>query len=111
MAQDSGAAALRWAGVSCATLCKGGELEYISSMGQGLSCAASQEHGLFSAVQFGDLDTVKAMLEKDSSFLHQTTVYDRQSALHIAAANGQIEVGFVVFTCLFIEFLFFFFNA
>ncbi|KAG5253720.1 ankyrin repeat family protein [Salix suchowensis] len=60
-------------------------------MGQGLSCAASQEHGFFSAVQFGDLDTVNAMLVRDPSLLHQTT-YDRQYPLHIAAANGQIKI-------------------
>ncbi|KAJ9128672.1 hypothetical protein P3X46_034624 [Hevea brasiliensis] len=61
-------------------------------MGQGLSCATTQEHGLFSAMQSGDLDTVKAMLERDPSLTHQTTAYDRQSALHIAAANGRIEI-------------------
>ncbi|PRQ54465.1 hypothetical protein RchiOBHm_Chr1g0313891 [Rosa chinensis] len=38
-------------------------------MGQGLSCGASDEHGLFRAMQLGNL------------------------ALHIGAANGQIEVG------------------
>lgn len=69
-------------------------------MGQGLSCAATQEHGFFSAVQSGDLDAVKTMLERDPSLIHQTTAYDRQSALHIAAANGRIEVGFLVSGCL-----------
>lgn len=73
-------------------------------MGQGLSCAATQEHGLFSAVQSGDLDTVKAMLERDPSLTHQTTSYDRQSALHIAAANGRIEVGCLVFACVLFNF-------
>lgn len=66
-------------------------------MGQGLSCGVSHEHGLFSAVQFGDLETVESLLARDPSLLHQTTVYDRHSPLHIAAANGQIEVGFSVF--------------
>lgn len=61
-------------------------------MGQGLSCRARDEHGLFSAVQFGDLETVEALVERDSSILRHTTVYDRHSALHIAAANGQIEI-------------------
>ncbi|KAJ6715905.1 HOMEOBOX PROTEIN WARIAI [Salix koriyanagi] len=60
-------------------------------MGQGLSCAASQEHGFFTSVQLGELDTVNAMLERDPSLLHQTT-YDSQYPLHIAAANGQIEI-------------------
>ncbi|KAK9280026.1 hypothetical protein L1049_013711 [Liquidambar formosana] len=61
-------------------------------MGQGLSCGSSHEHGLFSAVQFGELVTVRTLLERDPNLLHQTTVYDRQSAFHIAAANGQIEI-------------------
>ncbi|KAK2643100.1 hypothetical protein Ddye_024863 [Dipteronia dyeriana] len=61
-------------------------------MGQGLSCGASHEHGLFSAVQYGDLETVKVLMERDPSLLLQATVYDRHSALHIAAANGQIEI-------------------
>ncbi|KAI3830066.1 hypothetical protein L1987_04199 [Smallanthus sonchifolius] len=61
-------------------------------MGQGLSCRAPDEHGLFTAVQFGDLELVKNLLEKDPSLIQQTTVYDRHSALHIAAANGQIEI-------------------
>lgn len=65
-------------------------------MGQGLSCRASHEHGLFSAVQTGDLETVEAFLERDPTLLHHTTVYDRQSALHIASANGQIEVGSLI---------------
>ncbi|MCD9638042.1 putative E3 ubiquitin-protein ligase xbat31 [Datura stramonium] len=61
-------------------------------MGQGLSCGTSDEHGLFSAVQCGDVETLKAVLERNPSLIHHSTVYDRQSALHIAAANGQIEV-------------------
>ncbi|XWS71697.1 hypothetical protein CRYUN_Cryun03dG0161000 [Craigia yunnanensis] len=61
-------------------------------MGQGLSCGASQENGLFSAVQVGDFETVEALLKTEPNLLHQTTIYDRQSALHIAAANGQIEI-------------------
>ncbi|XP_047332353.1 putative E3 ubiquitin-protein ligase XBAT31 [Impatiens glandulifera] len=62
-------------------------------MGQGLSCAVGQEqHGLFTAVQFGDLEALRILLERDADLIHQTTVYDRHSALHIAAANGQIEI-------------------
>lgn len=64
-------------------------------MGQGLSCGSGDEHGLFTAVQCGDVETLKAVLEKNPSLIHHSTVYDRQSALHIAAANGQIEVGFL----------------
>lgn len=60
-------------------------------MGQGLSCRVQEKHGLFTAVQFGDLKLVKSLLERDPSLVQQTT-YDRNSALHIAAANGQIEI-------------------
>lgn len=69
-------------------------------MGQGLSCASSHEHGLFTAVQHGDLATVRNLLHRDPTLLHHTTVYDRHSALHIAAANGQIEVSFNFFVSL-----------
>ncbi|KAL0370015.1 UNVERIFIED_CONTAM: putative E3 ubiquitin-protein ligase XBAT31 [Sesamum angustifolium] len=61
-------------------------------MGQGLSCSTSEEQGLFSGVKLGDLETVEAVLERDSALLHHSTVYDRNSLLHIAAANGQIEI-------------------
>lgn len=63
-------------------------------MGQGLSCRGNHDHGLFTAVQQGDLQIVTALLEQDPTLFHQTTLYDRHSALHIAAANGQIEVPF-----------------
>ncbi|XP_076930058.1 putative E3 ubiquitin-protein ligase XBAT31 [Bidens hawaiensis] len=61
-------------------------------MGQGMSCRVPDEHGLFTAIQFGDLELVKSILDKDPLLVQQTTVYDRHSALHIAAANGQIEI-------------------
>ncbi|TKY48428.1 putative E3 ubiquitin-protein ligase XBAT31 [Spatholobus suberectus] len=61
-------------------------------MGQSLSCRGNHDHGLFTAVQHGDLQIVTTLLETDPSLLHQTTLYDRHSALHIAAANGQIEI-------------------
>ncbi|XP_058109698.1 putative E3 ubiquitin-protein ligase XBAT31 [Magnolia sinica] len=61
-------------------------------MGQGLSCRVTHEHGLFSAVQIGDLETIEALLDREPGIIHHATVYDRFSALHIAAANGQIEV-------------------
>lgn len=64
----------------------------MSEMGQGLSCRRSNGDGLFTAVQFGDLETVQVMLEEDPSLMNHTTVYERHSLLHIAAANGQIEV-------------------
>ncbi|KAL6566574.1 putative E3 ubiquitin-protein ligase xbat31 [Orobanche minor] len=61
-------------------------------MGQGLSCRTSEQKGFFRAVQLGDLETVDAVLERDFTFIHHATAYDHNSALHIAAANGQIQV-------------------
>ncbi|KAG6535753.1 hypothetical protein ZIOFF_000780 [Zingiber officinale] len=62
-------------------------------MGQGVSCASSSfEHDFFSAVQAGKLDVVDCFLREDPALLHRTTIYDRLSALHIAAANGCLEV-------------------
>ncbi|QCE09236.1 putative E3 ubiquitin-protein ligase XBAT31 [Vigna unguiculata] len=61
-------------------------------MGQTLSCTPNHDHGLFTAVQQGDLQIVTTLLEADPSLFHQTTLYDRHSPLHIAAANAQIEI-------------------
>ncbi|KAG6415056.1 hypothetical protein SASPL_122458 [Salvia splendens] len=61
-------------------------------MGQGMSCSSSEEQGLFGAVQFGDLEMFEAILKRDSSIIHRSTSYDRNSPIHIAAANGQIEI-------------------
>jgi len=73
-------------------------------MGQGLSCASPHHHhqdSIFGAAQYGDLDTLKSEIESDPSILCQTSLYDRQSLLHVAAANGQIEVGFFLSLLLF----------
>ncbi|KAE8693108.1 putative E3 ubiquitin-protein ligase XBAT31 [Hibiscus syriacus] len=61
-------------------------------MGQGLSCGANQENEFYGAVKVGDIETVEALLKREPSLLYHTTVYDRLSALHIATANGQIEI-------------------
>ncbi|XP_051143831.1 putative E3 ubiquitin-protein ligase XBAT31 [Andrographis paniculata] len=61
-------------------------------MGQRLSCRGGEEQGLFAAAQLGDVDAVEAALQRDSSLISRATVYDRNSLLHIAAANGRIEV-------------------
>ncbi|KAI3473215.1 hypothetical protein Pfo_030507 [Paulownia fortunei] len=61
-------------------------------MGQGLSCREYEENELFDAVQNGELQTVEAMAEEDPNLLTLKTVHGRLSALHVAAANGQIEV-------------------
>lgn len=61
-------------------------------MGQALSCSVSNEHAFFSAVQQGDLQRVEAALEREPHLISETTVYEKMSPLHIAAANGQIDV-------------------
>ncbi|MCD7460243.1 hypothetical protein HAX54_043143 [Datura stramonium] len=62
-------------------------------MGQKLSCVQQpHEHGLFIAVQNGELEKVEAMVDGDPNVLRLTTVRGKLSALHVAAANGQIEV-------------------
>ncbi|XP_038877653.1 putative E3 ubiquitin-protein ligase XBAT31 isoform X1 [Benincasa hispida] len=61
-------------------------------MGQGLSCGERLENGLFRAVQNGDLELVETMVKADPTVLEQTTPRSRMSALHIAAAYGQIEI-------------------
>ncbi|GER51156.1 ankyrin repeat family protein [Striga asiatica] len=61
-------------------------------MGQGLSCGSNEEKEYLIAVRLGHLATVEEVLGRDSAFVHHYTVYDRNSALHIAAVHGQIEV-------------------
>ncbi|KAI8556612.1 hypothetical protein RHMOL_Rhmol05G0267700 [Rhododendron molle] len=61
-------------------------------MGQGLSCAESNEHPLFSAAQNGEVESVEAMVDEEPSVVDRTTARERLSALHLAAANGQIQV-------------------
>lgn len=62
-------------------------------MGQGLSCADRHGSGFFGALQNGEVEVVRAMVETDQSILHRTTNHRRSSALHMAAASGQIDVG------------------
>ncbi|WVZ95855.1 hypothetical protein U9M48_041566 [Paspalum notatum var. saurae] len=62
-------------------------------MGHGVSCARTgDEHDYFRAAQLGDLDALAALLAADPSLARRATLYDRLSALHIAAANGRLEV-------------------
>ncbi|CAD6273257.1 unnamed protein product [Miscanthus lutarioriparius] len=62
-------------------------------MGHGVSCARTgDEHDYFRAAQVGDLDALGALLAADPSLARRATLYDRLSALHIAAANGRFEV-------------------
>ncbi|XP_062230528.1 E3 ubiquitin-protein ligase XB3-like [Phragmites australis] len=62
-------------------------------MGHGVSCARTgDEHDYFRAAQLGDLDALGALLAADPSLARRATLYDRLSALHIAAANGHLEV-------------------
>ncbi|KAG5583904.1 hypothetical protein H5410_044338 [Solanum commersonii] len=62
-------------------------------MGQKLSCGQqSNEHGLFIAVQNGEVEKVEAMVDEHPNVIRLTTVRGKFSALHVAAINGQIEV-------------------
>ncbi|KAK3140933.1 hypothetical protein QOZ80_5AG0407930 [Eleusine coracana subsp. coracana] len=62
-------------------------------MGHGVSCARTgDEHDYFRAAQVGDLAALAALLAADPSLARRATLYDRLSALHIAAANGRLEV-------------------
>ena len=62
-------------------------------MGHGVSCARTgDEHDYFRAAQLGDLDALAALLAADTSLARRATLSDRLSALHIAAANGRLEV-------------------
>lgn len=64
-------------------------------MGQGLSCRETPQSGLFGPLKDGELELVEAMLEADPSVFQQRKGRARLSALHVAAVEGQIEVGFV----------------
>ncbi|CAM8964058.1 hypothetical protein QQ045_004735 [Rhodiola kirilowii] len=68
-------------------------------MGQGLSCATDRENELFYAVRSGDYEMVRTLLERDDSLVRRTIGYDRQSALHIAAINGWIEILSLLLDC------------
>ncbi|KAL6854002.1 hypothetical protein ACP4OV_020031 [Aristida adscensionis] len=62
-------------------------------MGQGLSCSRDgEEHDLFRAAQVGDLAALDALLAADRALARRTTLYDRLSVLHVAAANAQLHV-------------------
>lgn len=63
-------------------------------MGQAPICCRSKlDHQFFEAMEAGDLEMVESALRRDPEILHRTTLYDRLSLLHIAAANGRLEVG------------------
>ncbi|XP_057548477.1 putative E3 ubiquitin-protein ligase XBAT31 isoform X2 [Amaranthus tricolor] len=63
-------------------------------MGQGMSCASSNNHenGIFKFAQLGDLDALKSELNEDPELLYEVSIYDHNSLLHIAASNAQIHV-------------------
>ncbi|XP_068304179.1 putative E3 ubiquitin-protein ligase XBAT31 [Pyrus communis] len=64
----------------------------VGEIGQGLSCGEPRENGVFGAVENGDLGLVGAMVEAEPSVLELSKGRRRLSALHVAAANGRIEV-------------------
>ncbi|KAL5227058.1 hypothetical protein ABZP36_015323 [Zizania latifolia] len=62
-------------------------------MGHGLSCSRdADEHDLFRAAQAGDLHSLDGLLAADPTLARRATIYDRFTALHIAAANGRLQV-------------------
>ncbi|KAL6644757.1 hypothetical protein ACP70R_016365 [Stipagrostis hirtigluma subsp. patula] len=61
-------------------------------MGHGASCGRPSEEDFFGAAQDGDLDRLAAALRSRPSLLTRTTLFDRLSALHIAAAHGHLQV-------------------
>ncbi|EEE56100.1 hypothetical protein OsJ_04951 [Oryza sativa Japonica Group] len=62
-------------------------------MGHGLSCSRdTDEYDLFRAAQLGDIHALSALLAADPALARRATVYDRFTALHIAAANGRLQV-------------------
>ncbi|GER28610.1 Hop-interacting protein THI015, partial [Striga asiatica] len=68
------------------------ERRFLQKMGQGLSCREQEETELFTAVQNGELQIVEAMADEDPNLLAVKTLHQKLSALHVAAANGRIEV-------------------
>ncbi|XP_048571587.1 E3 ubiquitin-protein ligase XB3-like [Triticum urartu] len=62
-------------------------------MGHGASCGRpSEEVDFFGAAQSGDLARLSAAVSSRPSLLRRTTLFDRLSALHIAAAHGHLQV-------------------
>ncbi|KAK3226395.1 hypothetical protein Dsin_006257 [Dipteronia sinensis] len=62
-------------------------------MGQTMSCGKVHENDLFVAVRNGDLETIEAMVEThDPTIFATARGHSRQSALHMAAMLGRIEV-------------------
>ncbi|KAG1365771.1 E3 ubiquitin-protein ligase XB3 [Cocos nucifera] len=62
-------------------------------MGQDLSCGRlNLDHQFFKAMETGDLEMVESALRRDPEILNKTTLYCRLSLLHIAVANGRLEV-------------------
>ncbi|PKA61903.1 E3 ubiquitin-protein ligase XB3 [Apostasia shenzhenica] len=62
-------------------------------MGQGLSCGhPSIDHEFFAAAQYGELEAAETLIRRDPGVIRRATLYDRLSAIHIAAANGRVEM-------------------
>ena len=74
-------------------------------MGQGLSCVERADDRFLDAVEDGDVNLVRAMVEKDHSLLERTGGNGKHHPLHLAAANGWIEVGLFAFFLMGCDFL------
>ena len=71
-------------------------------MGQGVSCRGDRhESALFGALRDGDLEAVEAIIVDSTQTQTRAISFGRQklSALHVAAANGRIEVSHWPFFC------------
>ncbi|KAK6140242.1 hypothetical protein DH2020_026040 [Rehmannia glutinosa] len=63
-----------------------------SQNGSGSELQRVRRDRAFNAVQNGELETVESMADEDPNLLTLKTVHGRLTALHVAAANGRIEV-------------------
>ncbi|KAG6512655.1 E3 ubiquitin-protein ligase XB3-like [Zingiber officinale] len=62
-------------------------------MGHALSCAGStRDRDFFASVRAGRLESVRTAVRQDPSLLLREIFFDRLSALHIAAANGHVQI-------------------
>ncbi|CAM8925781.1 unnamed protein product [Rhodiola kirilowii] len=61
-------------------------------MGQTVSCSGDYDGHIFDAVKYGDKDYLQSLMKAHPTRWGITTPFLRNSLLHIAAANGHIEI-------------------
>jgi hypothetical protein len=57
-----------------------------------ISCGNISGQQLVSAIGEGDVDLVQRMIDADQKRLDNSSLYNRQTPLHVAASHGQLEV-------------------